>query len=62
MSVKAYLPGEASLIDEWRRTHMVKRYSPGESSNWDDKPYKQRHSEMATKAAVHRLTRKAKSK
>lgn len=49
-------PDEAAQIAAFPR-NKIKRCSPGETSNWDSKPFRQRHSEMARKAAANRKVR-----
>lgn len=62
MSLKVFTSDEENQVAEWCKTHPVKRYLPGETSDWDEKPFRQRHAIMATKAASRRRSAKARRK
>lgn len=53
MSIKDLTPDERQQIDAYP-PHLIKRYSPGETSSWDDRPFRERHSAMVRKAATRR--------
>ncbi len=58
MSIRSLTPEEARLIAAYP-PHRIKRYPPGASSNWDERPFRERHADLARKAAARRLTHKA---
>lgn len=53
MSVKALTSDEAKLIAAYP-TKKIKRYQPGDSSNWDNRPFRERVGVMFRKAATTR--------
>lgn len=56
MSVKGRSLEETRLLASYPE-HLIKRCRPGESSGWDDRPFRERHATLAQKSAIRRKER-----
>lgn len=56
MSIKSLTPDELRLIAAYP-AHLIKRCAPGETSNWDERPFRKRHATLARKMGAFRIAK-----